>query len=74
MHVFEFVIIVVALATFGGMFTKWLSHREKHREKHRSDDTLESDRRIDALEKRVQVLERIVTDKAEKLKDDINNL
>lgn len=70
MHVFEFVIIVVALATLGGMFRGWLSHKEKHAK----PIAPESDPRIDALEKRVQVLERIVTDKAEKLKDDINNL
>lgn len=70
MQVFEFVIVIVALATLGSMFRGWL----KHREKHAKPIAPESDPRIDALEKRVQVLERIVTDKAEKLKDDINNL
>lgn len=70
MQVFEFVIVIVALATLGSMFKGWLNHKEKHAK----PIDPESDPRIDALEKRVQVLERIVTDKAEKLKDDINNL
>ena len=70
MHIFEFVVIVVALSVFGSMFNSWL----KQKEKYSNADTSEREARVNALEKRVQVLERIVTDKAEKLKDDINNL
>ncbi len=70
MQVFEFVIIIVALGIMAGMFKNWLQHKEKDMQA----DASKSDDRIDKLEARVQVLERIVTDKAEKLKDDINNL
>lgn len=70
MQVFEFVIIIVALGILAGMFKSWL----KHKEKHAKPDTSQSDARIDKLEARVQVLERIITDKAEKLKDDIDSL
>lgn len=70
MHVFEFILIIVALGTFGTMFQSWLKHQ---REKPELDSD-ESDDRIDALEKRVAVLERIATDKGQSLKDEIDNL
>lgn len=70
MQVFEFLVAVVVIGTLASMFRSWL----KHKENHINTDTEQSSKRMDALEARVQVLERIVTDKAEKLKDDINNL
>ncbi len=70
MHVFEFVVFVVVIGALASMFKSWL----KHKENHSNSGTEQSSARIDALEARIEVLERIVTDKAEKLKDDINNL
>lgn len=70
MQIFEFLVAVVVIGTLASMFRSWL----KHKENHSNAEPEQSSTRIDALEARIEVLERIVTDKAEKLKDDINNL
>jgi len=70
MHVFEFVLLILIIGTFGSALNRWL----KNKNTEKVFDTSKSDERIDALEKRVQVLERIATDKSEQLKEEINNL
>ncbi len=75
MDAFDFVIPIL-LIVFG---YKFLSDRMKykHMEKHRirTDENVEAEKnRLDVLEERIKVLERIVTDKNYDLKSQIDDL
>lgn len=72
MNVFQFVVAIVAIGVFGEVIKKWLSLREK-REK-RAENAPEVTARFDAMEERIQTLERIVTDQKSHLKAEIDAL
>ncbi len=75
---FEMIVAIVLIAVVGGIV------RSKAKLKHGTPEKLEEYldqtgvtgqlRKIDQLEKRVRVLERIVTDKKMNLADEIENL
>jgi hypothetical protein len=54
-NVFEMVVVIVVITSIASMFSSWLKQRRKH-------GAPADDGRLDRLEERVRVLERIVTD------------
>lgn len=72
MNVFQFIVAIVAIGVVGEIIKKWLSLREK-REK-RAANAPEIEARFDAMEERIQTLERIVTDHKSQLKSEIDAL
>lgn len=69
---FEMVVLVVFIAVGAGVIQKWLKTKEKLAESATLDAA--TDKRIAALEDRIRVLERIVTDKTSRLKEEIDAL
>ena len=74
MDVFEMVVAIVALSCCAGVLNNWLKTRNKV-------DRKEFDRELDTrlgqlhkLEQRMQVLERIVTDRKYDLKKELHDL
>ena len=61
------VVIIVFLSIMASMFSSWLKHRRK-------DVTPADDARIERLEERVRVLERIVTDSGYDLRRQFRDL
>lgn len=72
MNVFQFIVAIVAIGVIGEIIKKWLALREK-REK-RAANAPEIEARFDAMEERIQTLERIVTDHKSQLKSEIDAL
>ncbi|MBT8449345.1 MAG: hypothetical protein KJO69_06625 [Gammaproteobacteria bacterium] len=72
MQVFEMVVIIVAIY----FIYKVITDLSQHKSAHKSDisDLDERLTKIEGLEKRIQVLEKIVTDKNYDLKDKIDSL
>ena len=73
MNVFEMVVIIVAISILGGVLNNYLKTRRSTGAIHKDalDDALD---RIDELEERVRVLERVVTDDGYDLKRQIDDL
>ncbi len=74
MGLWEMIVAVVALGVAAQVITAYL----KSKENSASDDSefrkrLDPDR-IDKLEERIKVLEKIITDKSNNLKDEIDRL
>ena len=72
MNVFHMVIWIVAIVAIASVLEKYLKVRAKEKSNNEvSDDTL---RKMEALEERIQVLERIVTENKFDLRKEINDL
>ena len=72
MNVFHMVIWIVAIVAFASVLEKYLKVRAKEKSNSEvSDDTLQ---KMVALEERIQVLERIVTENKFDLRKEINDL
>ena len=67
-----FIIIVVAIGCATGLISDYLKTRRRELEQRGSND--EYDARINELEERIRVLERIVTERSHDLKREINEL
>jgi len=67
-----FIVAVVAIGCATGLISDYLKTRRKELE--RGDSVSEYESRIDTLEERIRVLERIVTEKNHDLKKEINEL
>ncbi|MBA4759273.1 hypothetical protein [Sphingosinicella sp.] len=73
MHVFEMVVLVVAISVFGKIILQYM--KQKGRE--RPDAELENDRlrgEIGNLKDRIATLERLATDRSRLLADEIDAL
>ncbi|MBB4632025.1 hypothetical protein [Sphingosinicella soli] len=73
MHVFEMVVLIVAIAVFGNIV---LQHM-KQKGRARPDAEVENDRlrgEIGNLKDRIATLERLATDKSRRLADEIDAL
>ena len=68
MNPFEMVVFIVFLAVISSMFTSWVKHRDK------AGAAPADDRRLAALEERIRVLERIVTDSGYDLRRQFRDL
>ncbi len=73
MHVFEMVVWIVAISCIAGVVTTWMKGRQhaNSRLSHVMEDRLD---RLEELEDRVAVLEKIVTDDKGDLKRRIDEL
>lgn len=72
MSTFTMVVWIVAIGCAYGIVAKWLELRaEKRSDNEDSETTLA---KLDALEERIRVLERIVTEQKFDLKREINRL
>ncbi|MBT8144941.1 MAG: hypothetical protein KJO55_09590 [Gammaproteobacteria bacterium] len=71
---FEMVVAIVAIACFAGVLRKRLETRDKvdHSELDRSIETRMA--RLDDMEKRLRVLEKIVTDRNYDLRAELHEL
>lgn len=70
--VFVFVLCIVAIVMTAGVIQTYIKHKKKLPETDNDpDEMLET---IDRLEKRIQVLERIITEKDVDLKQRIDDL
>ena len=74
MDVFEMVFAIVAVSCIAGVLNNWLKTRNKV-DRRELDQELESrTAELHKLEKRMQVLERIVTDRQYDLKKELDEL
>ena len=72
MNVFHMVIWIVAIVAMASVLEKYLKVRAKEKSNNEvSDETLQ---KMEALEERIQVLERIVTENKFDLRKEINDL
>ncbi len=72
MNVFHFVIWIVAIGCAAGVIQKWLELRAADKKEVEADEVTSG--KLDELEDRIRVLERIVTENKFDLKQEINNL
>lgn len=74
MNQYTMVVLIVAAVMCAGVFKHWakLQHEKLKARQDTADG--ETRARIEALEDRVKVLERIATDKSARLKDEIDAL
>jgi len=71
-NVFTFVLLLVAIVSFAKIIQSYI---ERKREKDTSGEDIEETlARIDVLEERIRVLERIVTERRYDLKREIDSL
>ncbi len=74
-QVFEMVVLIVAISCAAGVLNNYLKNRGGGRQAKELEGRLdERMRQIDSLEKRVQVLEKIVTDRNYDLKRELHDL
>jgi hypothetical protein len=62
MNVYTMVVIIVVVTTLGGVAHRYLKLRERERKHQESRPDPAIDDRLAGIEKRLQVLEQIVTD------------
>ena len=72
MNPFEMVVIIVALGILGGVVKQYFDSRGNMEESSKARQRMEN--HIDALEERIRVLERIVTDNDYDLKQQFRDL
>ena len=70
--VFTFVTAIVAIGVFGEIVKMWLKQRDKKAPEN--DELRETLAKVDQLEERIRVLERIVTEDRVDLKQEIDRL
>ena len=74
MGVFEMIVLIVLIGTGSSIVMQWLKNKEKMMDLQGGEAGVQTLSRITELEKRVQVLEKIATDKSARLRDEIDNL
>lgn len=74
MDKYTMVVAIVALVMIAGVAKHWLRGQQQNAKKMVDDADEALRHKIDKLEKRIQVLERIATDKGERLRDEIDAL
>ena len=74
MNVFHFVIWIVAIVSIASVLEKYMKLRARKKDDQTDSMSEETAARIDDLEERIQVLERIVTENKFDLRKQINDL
>ena len=74
MDIFTMVVVIVVVTMTAGVINHWLKSRHTKVNPAEMDEINHRLGRLEKLEKRVTVLEKIVTDKKTKLADEIDNL
>lgn len=72
--VFGFIVTIVAIIAFGKVLVESMRHRRQSAAEEAESANAELVERLEALEERVRVLERIVTDDSSALRDRISGL
>lgn len=71
MDVFVFILCIIAMTTFGGIYREKLRNENK---RLKSNNDAQMNARFAEMEERIQTLERIVTDQKSQLKSKIDSL
>ncbi len=72
---FEFVILILMIVFGSKMFSDHMKYKHMEKRRKKTDKDVEAEKnRLDELEERIKVLERIVTDKNYDLKSQIDDL
>lgn len=77
MNQYTMVVAIVAIALFAGVVNHYLklqARRSRQAEDTEREEVQRKLARVDALEQRVRVLERIVVDRKERLREEIDTL
>jgi hypothetical protein len=74
MDIFTMVVVIVIVTMVAGVINHWIKSKHKKADPAEMKDIHHRLDRMEKLEKRVTVLEKIVTDKKTKLADEIDNL
>lgn len=78
MHVFEMVVLIVGICVIGGIIKSYLDRNNPKASgdvsERQMNDLAPFMERFEAMEQRLQVLERIATDKGRNLASEIDNL
>lgn len=77
MDKYTMVVVIVALVVIASAFKNWVAAQSRQADedaKEASEASEATEARLQDLEERVQVLERIVTDQSERLKQEIDAL
>ncbi len=74
MDIYTMVVVIVAVTMVAGVMNHWIKSKHKKADPAEMDDIHKRLNRLEKLEGRVMVLEKIVTDKKTKLADEIDNL
>ena len=69
-----FIIAIVLIVVFGGVVMQWIKNRFAQESKDLSEEVSRKLKKMDKLEQRVRVLEKIVTNKKVKLAEEIESL
>ncbi|MEJ2602124.1 MAG: hypothetical protein P8172_02320 [Gammaproteobacteria bacterium] len=69
-----FVITIVAIVLFAGILKEYMRNRREEEDPKTDEEWQATLARLEELEERVRVLERIVTDPRDHLKQEINRL
>ncbi|TNE67778.1 MAG: hypothetical protein EP335_00710 [Alphaproteobacteria bacterium] len=74
MMLWDMIVLVVLIGVLGGTINNWIRMREKQMKAQVAGLDEATSARMAKLEERVRVLERIVTDKSSRLKEEIDAL
>lgn len=77
MNQYTMVVAIVAIALFAGVVNRYLKLQARRPSEEEEAERQEAQRklaRVDELEERVRVLERIVVDRKERLREEIDTL
>lgn len=74
METYEFIIAIIAIVMGAGIIRQAIIAKQRKHSTGPDKETLARLDKLERLEKRVAVLEKIVTDKKAKLADEIENL
>lgn len=74
MDVYTMVVVIVALSVTAGIVNHWIKTKHKRADPAEMEDIHHRLDRLEKIEKRVTVLEKIVTNKKVNLAEEINSL
>jgi len=68
------VVAIVSVVMFAAVAKQWLRTREAQAPRELPEEVLKKLERVDKLEERIRVLEKVITNRKVKLADEIENL
>jgi Na+-transporting methylmalonyl-CoA/oxaloacetate decarboxylase gamma subunit len=74
MNIYEFVLLIVLIVTVGRLVERKVARRHQREASGKSEADLGTPSKLEDLEQRVQVLERIVTDQGYELRQKFRDL
>ena len=74
MNIFAFVVTVVAIGCTTALLSQYMKYRARNRKHDEGESGSDMQQKLDDLEERIRVLERIITEEKVDLKEQINRL